>query len=154
MANPKGSRTQDLIPIKNIKDGVVELNDGSLRRIILVGGMNFDLKSEDEQRVIIGSFQNLVNSLDFSLQINIHSRKLNIEGYLEGLKERKKVTTNSFLKTQIDEYYKFIESFVNENAIMSKSFFITVPYSTGENINPAEIISSRSNVLFKRKGAH
>ena len=129
MAKEKSARTQDLIPIKTIKNGIVTLKDGSLRKIILVDGINFDLKSEDEQKAIISSYQSLINSLDFSLQTNVHSRKLNIEGYLEGLRGKQKRESNPLIKTQIEEYTKFVEEFVGENAIMSKSFFVTIPYN-------------------------
>ena len=128
-ANTQKARTQDLIPIKKIENGVVTLSDGSLRKVILVDGINFDLKSEGEQKIIIGAYQSLINSLDFSLQTNVHSRKLNVEGYLEGLKEKEKNEKNPLIRTQIEEYSKFVGQFVGENAIMSKSFFITVPYT-------------------------
>ncbi|MDD5710581.1 MAG: ATP-binding protein [Candidatus Colwellbacteria bacterium] len=128
MAEIQKARTQDLIHIKSIKDGVVTMKSGGLRKIIMVDGINFDLKSEEEQRSIIGAYQNLLNSLDFSLQTIIHSRKLNIEGYLDSLKQREAEETNQLIKTQTGEYISFIESFVGENAIMQKSFFLVVPY--------------------------
>ncbi len=121
--------TQNLIEIKKIKDGVVYLKDGGLIQLIMVNGINFDLKSEEEQNAIIGGFQKFLNSLDFRTQFFIHSRKVNIQKYLENIAERKKSETNELLKIQIDEYLNFIKSFVEQNAIISKSFFVVVPYN-------------------------
>ena len=123
------ARTQDLVDIETIKDGVVFMKGGALRKIIMVDGINFDLKSEDEQSLITYAYQNLVNALDFSIQINIHSRKLNIDGYIETLKGRLAQETNELLKIQLEEYIEFIKSFVGANAIMTKSFFVVVPYN-------------------------
>jgi len=152
MAENQKARTQDLIPIKDIKDGVVVMKDGGLRKIIMVDGINFDLKSEEEQRAIIGSYQNLLNSLDFSLQTNIHSRKLNIEGYLNSLRQLQANEENQLIKTQAGEYIAFIESFVGENAIMQKSFFIVVPYEpTAVPAKIGEAASGISKILNIRK---
>lgn len=128
--------SQNLIPIQSINNGVVTLKGGGLRKVILVDGTNFDLKSEDEQKQIIGAYQDLLNSLDFSLQTHIHSRKMNIEGYIEKLENKLVKETNPLIKTQLEEYVEFINSFVGQNAIMAKSFFVVVPY------NPTSIPST------------
>ena len=120
--------TQELVEIKDIKDDVVILKDGGLRRVLLVTGVNFDLKSEEERGFILGAYQNFLNSLDFSLQTVIHTRKLNIEAYLEKLKNRETEEQNELLSNQISEYREFIRSFVEENSVMNKKFFVVVPY--------------------------
>jgi len=131
--NPKEALpTQQFVDIKGVKNGVLILKGGGLRQIILVSGINFDLKSEDEQNAITASYQNFLNSLSFSLQIFIHSRKVNIEAYLEGIAKIEVQETNPLLKTQIAEYGEFIKSFTKENAIMNKSFFIVVPYDAAQ----------------------
>src|SRR3989344_866199 len=151
MANAQRASTQDLIPIKSIKNGVVQLKDGSLRKVILVDGTNFDLKSEDEQQVIVGAYQSMLNSLDFSLQTQIHSRKLNIDGYLENLGARIKDEDNPLIKTQIEEYIAFVKSFVGENAIMAKSFFVVVPYDPSALPTKVSETTSLFSNLFNRK---
>lgn len=120
--------TQQFIEIQGIDDGVIILKNGGLRRLLMVNGVNFDLKSEAEQDQIIGVYQDLLNGLDFSLQIFIRSRRLNIEPYLQKLLERYGQETNELLKIQISEYQEFIKTFVSGNAIMDKSFFAVVPY--------------------------
>lgn len=149
-ANQAGARTQDLIPIKTIRNGIVYLKDGSLRKVILVDGTNFDLKSEQEQALIIAGYQDLLNSLDFSLQIHVHSRKLNIEAYLESLASHLDQEENSLIRTQIEEYVRFVDSFVEESAIIAKSFFVVVPYNpTG--LPTAEDAVSLVDKIFKKK---
>jgi len=124
----EAARAQSIIDIRDIKDGVVILKNGALRKVVLVDGLNFDLKSEEEQRIILATYQSLVNALDFSIQINIHSRKLNIDEYLQSLEERQQEETNKLLRIQLEEYREFVKSFVETNAIMAKSFFVVVPY--------------------------
>ncbi|MBI5147570.1 MAG: hypothetical protein HZA37_00235 [Parcubacteria group bacterium] len=124
----QSTSTQQFVEINSIRDGVVVLKSGGLRRVLMVSGINFDLKSEEEQAMIIGAYQSFLNTLDFTLQFFIHSRKLNTEEYLEFLKERREKEDNELLRTQIDEYSEFIRSFVETNAIMEKAFFVAVPY--------------------------
>jgi len=128
MVKQASKATQQFVDIEEIKDGVVVLKNGGLRRVLMVSGVNFELKSEEEQNAIIYSYQNFLNSLDFSVQIVIHSRRLNIDAYLEKLKEKEEAETNELLKNQINEYVQFVNSFVAENEIMTKTFFIIVPY--------------------------
>ncbi len=120
--------SQEFVAIKKVKDGIVHLEKGGICRILIVSGVNFDLKSEAEQNMILGSFQNFINTLDFSLQFFIHSRKVNINEYLKKMRERKDQETNELLKIQIEEYVSFIQSFIDQNDIISKSFFVVVPY--------------------------
>ena len=122
--------TQQFVDIEEIKNGVIFLKNGGIRAVVMVSGTNFELKSEEEQDMITYAYQNFLNSLDFSLQMVIHSRKINIDGYLkkmEGLKEKE---INPLLKNQIEEYIAFIRGFIKENEIMTKNFFVVVPYES------------------------
>ncbi len=123
--------TQEIIPIKGIRDGVVVLKDNSLFVILMASTLNFSLKSEDEQNAIILQYQNFLNSLDFPVQFFIQSRKLDINPYLAILEEAKTKQTNELLKIQIREYMEFVKNFVRTTSIVSKSFYIVVGYSTG-----------------------
>ncbi len=120
--------TQQFVEIDKIKDGIITLKNGGLRSVVMVAGLNFELKSEEEQDIIISSYQDFLNSLDFSVQIMIHSRKLNIENYLQKMEEIKVKEPNELLKNQIDEYITFIRDFVKQNEIMTKNFFVVIPY--------------------------
>ncbi|MBI2587859.1 hypothetical protein HYW30_00965 [Candidatus Azambacteria bacterium] len=88
MAKPADGRTQEFLQIADIRDGVVILKNGGLRRILMASSLNFELKSQDEQEALTYAYQNVLNSLDFSIQVVIHSRRLNIAPYLETIKAR------------------------------------------------------------------
>lgn len=126
----KQTSTQDFVPIRDIKQNVVILKDGRMCSILLASSINFALKSLDEQRAILGQFQTFLNTLDFSIQFYIQSRRLDIEPYLEQLREREPLQDNDLMKIQLREYMSFIKTFVTEVDVMSKNFFIVVPYST------------------------
>jgi len=121
--------TQDFVPIKEIRDGVVVLKDGSLRSIIMASSVNFALKSEEERASILYQFQNFLNGLDFTIQIFIQSRRLDIRPYLALLEERQKEQINDLMKIQTQEYIGFIKKFTDDTSIMTKNFFIIVPYT-------------------------
>jgi len=128
--NPKqdAGNSLDLVDIKEIKEKTVIVKDGSFRQIVMVGGVNFSLKSDSEQTIITQAYQTFVNSIDFPLQIVIHSRKVNIDQYLQTLQVRRETESSPILQNQIDEYVEFIKGFVQKNAIMEKVFLVVVPF--------------------------
>lgn len=141
----QSSSTQQFVDVEDIRDGAVILKNGGLRRVLMVSGVNFDLKSEEEQDIILHSFQNFLNVLDFSVQFVIHSRKMNIGDYLEKLRERETAEENELLKNQISEYLEFVKSFVETNAVMAKTFFAVVPY------DPIQIPKAGENLIAALK---
>ena len=146
-ANKKS--TQEFVPISEVRDGVVVLKDGGLRAILLASSLNFALKSEDEQTAFIVQFQNFLNSLDFSVQIFVQSRMLDIRPYVATLEVAYKGQLDDLMRIQIREYIEFVKSFTEAANIMTKNFFVVVPYS------PAAVQISKggaSSVLpWKRK---
>jgi len=124
----KSKASQDFVPIKEIRDGVVVLNNNSLRMIVMVSSLNFSLKSEGEQQAIINQYQSFLNSLDFSVQFLIQSRDLNIEPYLEVLRKKEAEQTDELLRMQTKEYVEFVREFVKATKIVNKNFYIVVPY--------------------------
>jgi len=121
--------TQEFVPIKEIKQGIVVLKDNSMRAIIMASSLNFALKSAEEQQSIIMQFQNFINSLDFSVQIFIQSRKLDIRPYIALLENRLKEQVSDIMKMQTREYIEFIKNFTENSNIMTKTFFVVIPYS-------------------------
>jgi len=124
--------TQQFLEIDQIREGVIVLRNKAMRGVIMVSSLNFALKSEEEQNAIIYQFQSFLNSLDFSLEIVVQSRRLNITGYLEKLKELEKAQENELLKIQTAEYQIFIGDLIAGGAIMSKNFFVVVPFTLVE----------------------
>lgn len=125
----KARPTQEFVPISEIRDGLLVLRGGGLRAVLMVSSVNFALKSEDNQEAILLQFQNFLNTLDFSVQMVVHSRRFDVRPYLALLEERVKAQEAELLKIQIREYIGFVRSFTESTAIMSKTFFIVVPYS-------------------------
>src|SRR3984885_3093386 len=122
--------TQDFVPISEVRDGIIILKDGALRAILLASSINFALKSEDEQTAFIVQFQNFLNSLDFSVQIFVQSRMLDIRPYIATLEVQFKGQLDDLMRIQIREYIEFIKSFTEAANIMTKNFFVVVPYSS------------------------
>lgn len=121
--------TQNLVPIEEIKQSTVVLRSGHLLQILMVDGLNFSLKSEEEQNIIIATYQNFINALDYPIQVVIHSRKINIKNYLDGLKEYEGKETSPLLQNQIAEYREFVRAFVKDNPIMTKTFLVVIPFA-------------------------
>jgi hypothetical protein len=123
--------SQQFLEIEQIREGVVILKDKSLRGILMVSSLNFALKSEEEQEAIIYGFRDFLNSLDFPIQILVQSRRLNITGYLDKLKELEEKQENELLKIQTRGYREFIAELIKEGAIMTKNFYLIIPFYPG-----------------------
>jgi hypothetical protein len=121
--------TQQYLDIAEIRDDTIVMRDGTLRAVILVSSINFALKSEDEQNAIISAYVSFLNNIDFTIQIVIQSRELNIEHYMETLKQKEKEQTNELLKMQTAEYIQYINELISISRIMNKRFYIVVPYN-------------------------
>jgi hypothetical protein len=139
----KGVATQEFIPIERVRDGIISLKSGELRAVLITNSLNLALKSEDEQQAILSQFQTFLNSLDFSVQFFVESRRLNIKPYIDLLQARSKEVKEDLLKIQIHEYMGFITKFTEETNIMTKHFFIVVPYFQGSsNVTKSNFFSA------------
>jgi hypothetical protein len=126
----KGAQpSQDFVPIEQVRDGILVLKDGSVRTILMASSINIVLKSEDEQVAIVHQFQSFLNSLDFSVQIFIQSRELDIRPYLALLEQRLNEQQSELMRIQVREYVDFVKNFVQGSSIMTKGFYIVVPYA-------------------------
>lgn len=121
--------TQSFVPVKEVRSGIVVLKDGGYRGILMCSSINFALKSDDEQRAIIGGFQNFLNTLDFSVEIVVHSRKTDIRPYLATLEGRIATQQTELMRVQLREYIGFIRNFIDGSDIMTKTFYAVVPYA-------------------------
>ncbi|MFH1866856.1 MAG: TraC family protein [Patescibacteria group bacterium] len=128
--SPKGPPTQTYLDIAEIKDDCVVMKDGTLRALLICSSVNFALKSEDEQNASIQAYVSFLNSLEWPIQIVIQSRKLNIDGYLESLQTLMKQQTNELLRVMADDYASYIKELVSLGEIMTKRFYVVVPYSS------------------------
>ena len=126
------SATQQFLEIQDIKEGVLLLKNNGIRGVLMVSSINFALKSDEEQTAIVYAFQSFLNSLDFFCQIVIQSRNINITPYLDSLKDLEEKQTNDLLKKQTTSYREFIKNMVVGDVVMTKNFFVVVPYNLME----------------------
>ncbi len=146
---PQSKATQAFVPVKEVRNGVVILKDGGYRGILMCSSINFALKSEDEQKAIIGGFQNFLNTLDFSVEIVVHSRKMDIRPYLVMLEGRMDSQSNELMRLQLREYIQFVRGFMDSTSIMTKLFYIVVPYSPA----PAKAVAGAVSMLSRGQGS-
>jgi hypothetical protein len=129
LAGPKpGVATKQRLDIAEIREDSVVLKDGTMRAVLLVSSINFALKSEEEQNAIIAAYVSFLNALEFPLEIVVQSRRLNIDAYLLKLGQVEKEQTNELLKIQIADYREYIKELVEMGDIMSKRFYVAIPY--------------------------
>lgn len=123
-----GTPTQQFVPVKEVRDGILVLKDGSLASAMLVSSINLSLKSYDEQRAVLLQFQSFLNTLDFPIQIVVQSRRYDVRPYILTLENKLREQIEPLLQVQTREYIQFIQTFTEQVNIMRKSFFVVVPY--------------------------
>lgn len=139
MAIPQA--TQSFVPVREVRNGVIILKDDGYRSVLMCSSLNFSLKSEDEQRAIIEGFQSFLNTLDFSVEIVVHSRRMDIRPYLALLEERVDLQQSELMRIQLREYIQFIRGFMDSSDIMTKLFYVVVPYAPSGNVQVAQALS-------------
>ena len=145
--SPNRASTQDFVQVKDIIDNVVIRKDEQMVMVVLASSINFALKSYDEQRAILSQFQQFLNTLDFTLQIHMQSRRLNVEPYLEVLGGLEASQNNDLMRVQLREYIEFIRSYTRESDVMNKNFFVVVEYSPTVKLGKgvANLFSSKNS---------
>jgi len=123
----KGLSTQRYVHLSEVHDDTLVLKSGGLRTILEVSSINFNLKSEAEQQSIISGYQRFLNALNFPVQIQVKSRKLDIDLYIDSLRMKMKALTNELLRKQMAEYIEYVSKLVEYSDIMEKKFYVVVP---------------------------
>jgi hypothetical protein len=139
------SRTQ--IQIKKVRDGVLILPSNRYRLILETSALNFELKSADEQDVIIDSFQNLLNSLPCPIQILVRVRKIEVDNYIEQILSSKGQESEKVYKDHIQNYAEFIQRLVTGNKILTRHFYIVVPLNKFGKQQDFEIVKGELNMF-------
>lgn len=119
--------TQQHLLISEIKEDILVLKNGGGALVLQVSAVNFGLLSDREQIAIISSFAQMLNSLNFSIQIVIYSERLNINSYLNLLDKAKQAHLNPLLANMLETYKQFIQATIKENDVLDKKFYITIP---------------------------
>lgn len=121
------------MPFSEIRDNMIVVKDGSSRMVLKVHALNFNLKSQEEQDAILLSYQRFLNALNFPIQIIIRSLRVDIESYINRLKNMALKQSNSLLQEQTYKYIDFLLTLIDLAQIMKKEFYIVVPYDFENN---------------------
>jgi hypothetical protein len=154
--------TLGFLEIAEIRDSTLVLREGQMRAVLSVSSANFALKSGEEQQMIINSYQRVLNSLEFPLQILVQSRQLNLDPYIEQLRQLEEKQSNDLLRVKMQEYIEYIRQMIKEVNIIKKDFFIIVGYdpaslkqgifgSLARAFNPTKIIRQSQDDFLRNK---
>lgn len=141
-------KSQDFLEIVDIKDGILVLSGGKFRVVIEATAINFDLLSEDEQNATIFAYSNLVNSLNYPIQILIRTRQVDITNYLAYLKKFLREQPTAALREQLQDYIDFCQQLVLENIVLQKRFFLVIPYWQSQSAAPTDAKQKKSGSIL------
>ncbi len=133
------------IAIKGVRDGILILPGNQYRVVLKVSSLNFELRSEEEQDAIIDTYESFLNSIGTSLQILIRTREIDMDKYLEDLNQRLDGETEPIYKAQIKNYDEFIRSLIQTNKILTRHFYLVIPY-TASSKTDFELIREQLNL--------
>lgn len=142
----KKSSSRQQIQIKEVVDNILVIPGNEYRQILETSSVNFELKSEEEQDVIIDSFQNFLNSLPCEIQILVRVREVDIDRYIEDIGKTKDKEIISAYKKQIEGYCSFVKKLVSGNKILSRRFYIVIPYKHTERHQDMKLIKEHLNL--------
>lgn len=154
---PTKNSTLDILEIADIRDNTIILKDGTVRAVLMISSVNFALKNSDEQEAIISGYYSFLNSLTYPVQIVIQSRNLDIDEYLLKLDKLAKQQTNELLRMQTLDYLQFVNELLELQSIMTKKFFMIIPYSTLSNTKKSffsktsGLFSAAKSIRMKKK---
>jgi type IV secretory pathway VirB4 component len=135
-SNPNS--TQNTLLIAEVRDGIVIMNDGTFRAVIMCKSINFDLMSPQEREAVEFSYQGFLNSLYFPIQVFVRSQKVDIRPYLERLDKIRTEHDNMLLALLMEDYIGFLSSIAQQTNIMDKKFYVIISYpDPDENIKSA-----------------
>jgi type IV secretory pathway VirB4 component len=147
-----------MLRIAEIRDGIVIMDDGSYRSVVMVKPINFDLMSGQERESVEYSFQGFLNSLYFPIQIFIHSERVDLNPYLDRLSKMRQEQDNMLLGMLTEDYINFMDDLAAQTNIMDKRFYLVIPYFPVVDVQKA--ISQSKNfftgvgALFNTKQKH
>lgn len=154
--------TLNFVEIAEIRDSTLILRDGQMRVVLGVSSANFALKSGEEQQLIINTYQRVLNSLEYPIQILVQSRQLNLDPYIEQLRQLEEKQENDLLRVKMQEYIEYIKQMIKEVNIIKKDFYIIVGYEPISIkvglfgaflriLNPTKIIRQKQEDFLRNK---
>ena len=120
--------SQNLVSVSEVRQGIIVLKNGGMRSILRVQGVNFELKSSEDQSSLLNNWQSFLNGLDFSLEVVALNRRLNIERYLNNVRGIVGREENEYYKTGGEEYISFISDLTSQNNILKHEYYLVIPF--------------------------
>ncbi len=155
-SNPNS--TQNNLMIAEIRDGIVIMNDGSFRSVIMTKSINFDLMSQQEQEAVESGYQGFLNSLYFPIQIFMRSQKIDLQSYIDKLDKIRSEHDNMLLSVLMEDYINFMGNLSQQTNIMDKRFYLVIPYfpvlDVQKTITGSKNFFSGLGALFNQKEQH
>jgi hypothetical protein len=137
-SNKKLSSRQQ-INIKGVQDGVLLLPGNQYRIILQASSINFELKSDDEQDAIIETYQSFLNSLACPVQILVRIREMDMQKYLDDFRAVLASEKEKIYRQQIKNYTEFVQGLISTNKILSRHFYVVIPYTSNDGADFAAI---------------
>jgi hypothetical protein len=125
-SNPNS--TQNTLQIAEVRDGIVIMNNGSFRAVVMCKAINFDLMSPQEREAVEFAYQGFLNSLNFPIQIFMRSEKVDLKPYLKKLQKIRSEQDNMLLGLLIEDYVAFLDAIAQQTNIMDKQFYVVISY--------------------------
>lgn len=141
-SNPNS--TQNTLQIAEIRDGIVIMQDGSYRAVVMVKSINFDLMSPQEQESTEYAYQGFLNSVYFPVQIFIRSQKVDLQPYIEKLDKIRTEHDNMLLALLMDDYIGYIDQLALQTNIMDKKFYVVIPFFPVMGADKAALAQSKN----------
>lgn len=127
-AKTNPNSTQNNLQIAEIRDGLVIMNDGTFRAVIMCKSINFDLMSPQEREAVEFSYQGVLNSLYFPIQIFMRSQRVDMRPYLQKLDNIRVKQENMLLGLLMEDYVAFLADIASQTNIMDKKFYVVIQY--------------------------
>lgn len=155
---PHPNSTQNSLQIAEVRDGIVIMNDGSFRAVVMVKSINFDLMSPQEQEAVEYSYQGFLNSLYFPIQIFLRSTRVDLRDYVQRLDKIRTEHDNMLLALLMEDYIDYIDNLSQQTNIMDKNFYVVIPFfpvaDTQQALTQSKNFLSGFGGLFDRKEQH
>ena len=126
---------QDYLPIKDLKNGIIETADGRYIKILEVDPINFTLRSDEEQFNIISSFASWLKISPMRLQFKSITRKADSDRHIAMVRKELEQEGNPQCREMGEDYIKLIKDVGSREALTRRFFLIFQYEAVGRNEN-------------------
>ena len=120
--------TQSLVPVVDIRQGVLITEDGRYVKVLEVLPTNFYLKSRTEQQNILYYLSSYLKIAPPSLQILVTTQRADIDAYCEQMERYYNTETNEACKEMIVEDVQLVD-YLAATEIVTRRFYLIFAYT-------------------------